>query len=233
MAAVQLADEERRRLITRGNELIEDERRRLSLEIHDELNAALISVRLHANALAAGAADSGDQDARVAAERIAALTDDLYRRARAIVAQLRPEVIDTLGLSGAIEEIVRRFDEAHASCTFTFRVDDDLPHVSEQVAIAAYRMVQEALSNVAKHAEATRCTVSLSRTAWDAGRPAIRLIIADDGRGFVSANHGQGVGLVGMRERAASQSGRFALSTSPETGTQITIELPLDATPAT
>lgn len=229
MRAVQLADAERRRLIARGNELIEEERRRLSLEIHDELNAALISVRLHSNALAAKAADAGDPDTQLAAERIATLTSDLCRRARAIVTQLRPEVIDTLGLPGAIEEMVRRFDEAHADCTFTFVVDGVMPQVPEQVAIAAYRVVQEALSNVAKHAGASRCAVTLQPITFEAGQPGVRVIVADDGRGYdTNAAPSLGIGLIGMRERVASLSGRLSLSSSRERGTVVGIELPLN-----
>lgn len=230
MQAVQSADAERRRLIARGNELIEEERRRLSLEIHDELNAALVSVRLHAQALAAKAAEAGDQDNLLAAERIATLTDELYRRARAIVTQLRPEVIDTLGLPGAIEEMVRRFNEAHANCRFTFRVDGALPHVSEQVAIAAYRVVQEALSNVVKHSEATHCAVTLQALVIDAGRVGIRIAVVDDGRGFdTAATPLHGIGLIGMRERILALSGRLTFSSLPQEGTAVSIDLPLDS----
>jgi two-component system sensor histidine kinase UhpB len=227
MQAVQVADAERRRLIARGNELIEDERRRLSLEIHDELNAALVSVRLHATALAAKAQDSGDVDVQASTERIATLTDDLYRRARAIVSQLRPEVIDTLGLAGAIEEMVRRFDEAAASCRFTFQTDGAVPQVDEQVAITAYRVAQEALSNVAKHSHATRCGIALRAVTLEDGRSGIRLVVSDDGSGFdPEAVPPRSVGLIGMRERVAALSGLFVLSSSPDQGATVTVELP-------
>jgi two-component system, NarL family, sensor histidine kinase UhpB len=227
MQAVQIADAERRRLIARGNELIEDERRRLSLEIHDELNAALVSVRLHATALAAKAQDSGDADVQAGAERIATLTDELYRRARAIVSQLRPEVIDTLGLSGAIEEMVRRFDEVATNCRFTFETDNTVPQVHEQVAIAAYRVAQEALSNVAKHSQASHCSIALQAVTLEDGRSGIRLVVSDDGTGFATeAVPRRGVGLIGMRERVAALSGLFTISSSTDLGTVVTVELP-------
>ena len=227
MQAVQVADAERRRLIARGNELIEDERRRLSLEIHDELNAALVSVRLHATALAAKAQDSGDVEVQASAERIATLTDDLYRRARAIVSQLRPEVIDTLGLAGAIEEMVRLFDEAATSCRFTSQIARPVRQVDEQVAITAYRVAQEALSNVAKHSQATRCNVALRSATLEDGRAGIRLVVSDDGQGFAAdAVPQRGVGLIGMRERVAALSGLLVLSSSADLGTTVTVELP-------
>jgi two-component system, NarL family, sensor histidine kinase UhpB len=228
MQAAQIADAERRRLIVRGNELIEDERRRLSLEIHDELNAVLVSVRLHANTLAEKAIESGDADVQAAADRIATLTDDLYRRARAIVTQLRPEVIDTLGLAGAIEEMVRRFDEADPGCRFTFQADHSVPEVQEAVAIAAYRVAQEALSNVAKHSHATCCTVTLHSLTLEDGRAGIRLVVSDSGHGFAAdAPPADGVGLIGMRERVASLSGSLVLSSSAEQGTTVTVDLPI------
>lgn len=226
MRLAQAADDERRRLIARGNELIEDERRRLSLEIHDELNAALVSVRLQANALAAMASDEGRIDTQQAAERIAVLIDDLYRRARAIVTQLRPEVIDTLGLAGAIEEMVRQFDELHSGCRFNFHDEPGLPTVPEPVAIAAYRVVQEALSNVAKHAQASRCDVALQYDGA-AGQGAIRLVVADNGKGYdTAAASSAGIGLIGMRERVAALSGSLIVSSS-KAGTTVTAELPV------
>jgi two-component system, NarL family, sensor histidine kinase UhpB len=228
MRSAQVADADRRRLIVRGNELIEDERRRLSLEIHDELNAALVSVRLHANTLAAKATESGHTDVQVAANRIATLTDDLYRRARAIVTQLRPEVIDTLGLAGAIEEMVRRFDEADPNCRFTFQVDRSVPQVQEPVAIAAYRIAQEALSNVAKHSRAARCEVTLQALTLEDRRAGIRLVVSDNGHGFdVGAPPADGVGLIGMRERVASLAGSLVLTSSAEQGTTVTVDLPI------
>ena len=230
MQAVQAADAEKRRLIARGNELVEDERRRLSLEIHDELNAALVSVRLHATALAAKAHDSGDADVQASAEWIATLTDDLYQRARAIVSQLRPEVIDTLGLSGAIEEMVRRFDEAGTDCRFVFERDQAVPQVDEQVAIAAYRVAQEALSNVAKHSQATRCSVTLEPVTLEDGWAGIRLVVSDNGQGFAADSlPSRGVGLIGMRERVAALSGQFVLSSPSHAGTVVRVELPINA----
>jgi two-component system, NarL family, sensor histidine kinase UhpB len=226
----QAADDERRRLITRGNELIEDERRRLSLEIHDELNAALVSVRLQADALAGLAADEGRIESQQAAERISGLIDDLYRRARAIVTRLRPEVLDMLGLAGGIEEMVRQFDEIHAGCKFDFRVESGLPSIPEPVAMAAYRVVQEALSNVAKHAKATQCDVVLVHKS-SAGQGAIRMVIADNGKGYdttATSVTSAGIGLIGMRERVAALSGVLSMESSPA-GTIVTAEFPVDS----
>lgn len=226
-SAVQLAqtaDAEKRRLIARGNALIEEERRRISLEIHDDLNAALVSVRLEAVALAARADAEGQSDLRQAAERIAAVTDELYRRARNIVKQLRPEVLDTLGLRGAIEEMVRHFDGLHSGCRFELQIGPDLPSIPEQPSIAAYRVVQEALSNVVKHADATRCTVTLNAIPEDR---SVQLTIVDDGRGFDPGGAHAGIGVIGMRERVDAIGGSIVIESAAGTSTAIIIQLPV------
>lgn len=226
-SAVQLAqtaDAEKRRLIARGNVLVEEERRRIALEIHDDLNAALVSIRLEAAALAAKAHADGQSELREGADRIAAVTDDLYRRARNIVKQLRPEVLDTLGLKGAIEEMVRHFDSVHSGCRFEICIGHDLPLIPEQSSIAAYRVVQEALSNVAKYADATRCTVTLKVTSDEA---SVQLTVADDGRGFDPGARHEGIGLIGMRERADAIGGSMAIESAPDLGTTISLRVPV------
>jgi two-component system sensor histidine kinase UhpB len=220
--AVRAADADKRRLIVQFNERVEEERRRLSLEIHDDLNAALVSVRLQAGALAAD--PESPPEVREAAERIAAVTDEVYSRARRIVKQLRPEIIDTLGLPGAIEEMVRHFDEIHPQCRFVFTAAPDLPALSDQPAIAAYRVVQEALSNVVKHAEASRCEVRMERLEGDGG---IRLTIGDNGKGFATADAAPvGIGIIGMRERIFAIGGSMDIDSAPGRGTTVSIVLP-------
>ena len=221
---LRAADEERRRLISRGNDVVEEERRRISLEIHDDLNAALISVRLQAVALAAQASEDGQPNLRQAAERIAAMTDELYLRARNIVNQLRPEVLDTLGLQGGIEEMVRKFDKLHPACDFELDIDTNLPKLSEPASIAVYRVVQEALSNVVKHSGARHCVVRVGR-AHEA--KDILITVDDDGRGFDLGVTSDGIGLIGMRERMTAVGGSIDVSSSAETGTMVQIRLPL------
>jgi two-component system sensor histidine kinase UhpB len=196
----------------------------LSLEIHDDLNSALVSVRLQASALAASADTDSPTEIRQAAERIAAVVDDLYLRARKIVKQLRPETIDTLGLPGAMEEMVRRFDEIHPKCRFVFTAGPDLPGLSDEAAIAAYRIVQEALSNVVKHADATRCEVHMERSVENG---TIQLIVSDDGRGFTKEDGPQaGIGIIGMRERIAAIGGSLVIDSRPGAGTTMRIAIP-------
>lgn len=223
MERIRLSDVEKGRLIARGNELVEDERRRISTEIHDDLNAVIVSIRMHAESLASAAGDAGQHDMQVAASRIVNLADTIYARARAIIRKLRPEILDALGLKGAVEETVRAFAEADRGCAVELAAGP-LPVLGETVSIAAYRMLQEALSNVAKHASAKHCAVSLRAASGD----RLSLVVEDDGRGFdPSVVVAGGLGLAGMRERAAALGGDVAVQSAPGKGARITITLPM------
>lgn len=224
MNRIRASDEEKGRLIARGNELVEEERRRISAEIHDDLNAVLVTVRMHAEALATLAVETGQHETRTAAARIVQLVDTIYARARAIVRKLRPEIIDALGLAGAVEETVRSFGEIHRNCRFELTAEP-LPSLPESVSIAAYRMLQEALSNVVKHAAAKHCRVTLRST----GNEHVHLTVEDDGCGFaLSPSASSGLGLAGMRERATAMRGTFEVRSSPGIGTRVIITLPIE-----
>lgn len=230
MARLVDADAEKSRLIARGNALVEEERRRISIEIHDQFNATLISLRLHVMALvsmAKGKEASPEQIAGIAASVVKA-TESLYASARHIVKQLRPELIDTLGLAGALEEMVKN-NSVHPSCRFTFRVGEDFPVLKGEAAMPAYRIAQEALSNVVKHAHATRCWVVLDAFPH-AGR--IRLIVGDNGCGFDAQARGDaGMGLLGMRERALAAGGEVLVTSEPRHGTTVSLSLPVCGQP--
>ena len=153
---VRQADAEKRRLIVHSNALVEEDRRRMALEIHDHLGASLISVRLEAAALVAKADAVGDPDMARGARRIFATAESLYTSTRHTVKSLRPEVIDILGLSGALEKTVLTVDKVHPACRFSFNADADLPDLRGEMVMPAYRVAQEALTNVVKHSLVAR-----------------------------------------------------------------------------
>ena len=222
------ADEERRRLIARSNVVVEEERRRIALEIHDHLNAALLFVRLESQRMGRLAALLGSnadaKEIESVADRISATTADLYDAARTITRKLRPEQIDTLGLKGALEEMLRNYRSAHPECRFDFRAPTKFPKLSTELTITAYRVIQEALSNIVKHADASMAAVTLLAKP---SQNDISITIEDDGSGFnVKKRVTSGIGLIGMRERVAAVGGSIKIVSDPNTGTKITIELP-------
>ncbi len=221
--AAREADAEKRRLIAHHNDLIEKERERIAAEIHDGLNASLASVRLLASSIVSKSQGEAQREVAQIAQRISDTTQELYGTVRSLVKQLRPEVIDILGLKGAVEEMVRTYDEADPNCKYTFKVHRDFPDLRGQLAMGAYRAVQEALSNIVKHACASRVTVSLDKDPND-GRP--RMSIEDDGKGFDLAARGNGgLGLIGMRERVAAVGGSMNIDSRVGSGTRITLWL--------
>ena len=230
--AAKQSDTERRRLIARGNASIEEERRRLAIEIHDQLNATLVFAQMQTARIRSLAEHIGVGDAHAIkgeidaiADELARTTGELYTAARNIVRSLRPEVIDTLGLTKALEELVRQYDRAHEACAFTLVAPGDFPTLRGAAAMTAYRVVQEALSNVVKHSNATSATVKIARA--DRAN-AMQVSVIDDGVGFDAQRASDsGIGLIGMRERIHNAGGEIKIESS-DSGTMVTFELPID-----
>jgi len=202
--------------------VLDEERRHIAGEIHDTVNAAMIVIRLHAGRIVSQAAADGHADIENRARLILAAADQAYTGMRRLSRRLRPEALDTLGLGGAIEALVRELDAAHSTCRFEFERATPDPTHPPKVATTAYRVTQEALSNSAKHAQAGLVRVTL---AAEPGPRYLRITIVDNGRGFDS-NQGAtgGLGLRGMRERVAACGGQLTLD-SDSTGTRITVVL--------
>jgi len=225
------ADADKRKLIQKVNSIIEDERKSIAVEIHDELNASLIAARLEAQSIGALAARATpgpeiDEIGRKA-QAITKLALDLYANGRRLVRRLRPEVLDMLGLHGAVEEMVRHYDSS--GCSFEFHGEGDFSKLSNELAISAYRIVQEALSNVMKHSHATSAQV---RMVLDEGAQTLRILVADDGNGFDPASVSEGIGIIGMRERVYAVHGTMDVRSRPGGGTVVAFTLPLNASAA-
>ncbi|WP_313704917.1 ATP-binding protein [Massilia sp.] len=221
------ADADKRKLIQKVNSIIEDERKSIAVEIHDELNASLIAVRLEAQSigmLAAKAVASAEvEEIRAKAQAITRLALDLYANGRRLVRRLRPEVLDMLGLHGAVEEMLRHYDSG-SGCRFAFHSEGDFSRLGNELAISAYRIVQEALSNVMKHAQASNAEVTL---ALDDAHEVLRIVVEDDGQGFDPAVSSEGIGIIGMRERVYALHGTMDVRSAPRRGTTVEITLPL------
>ena len=222
------ADAEKRKLIQKVNSILEDERKSIAIEIHDELNASLIAARLESQSIhhLAGQVEPSPaiDEIRRKSQAITKLTLDLYASGRRLVRRLRPEVLDMLGLHGAVEEMIRHYDETHPGCSFEFRSDGDFTGLENELAISAYRIVQEALSNVLKHAGASRARVTL---IVDEPDRILHIEIADDGVGFSVNGASSGIGIIGMRERVVALGGTISFSSGSNEGTIVEIDLPL------
>ena len=229
------ADAEKRRLIQKINSIVEDERKSIAIEIHDELNASLIAARLESQRILhlSGKVEVNEIEREKLAEiqerarAIIKLTLDLYASGRNLVRRLRPEVLELLGLQGAIEEMLRYLNAAPSACHFSFQAKGDFSQLPSDLAISAYRIIQEALSNVVKHASAKQVDIALELVDAD---NYLLIRIDDNGAGFDMGATSSGIGIAGMRERVAAFDGEFSLESTPGAGTHLTIHLPL--TPA-
>jgi two-component system sensor histidine kinase UhpB len=226
------ADGDKRKLIQKVNSIVEDERKSIAIEIHDELNASLIAARLESQSIANMAAKlpTGPEVDEIArkSQAITKLTLDLYASGRRLVRRLRPEVLDMLGLHGAVEEMIRLYDEGQGQCSFEFQSKGDFSRLESDLAISAYRVVQEALSNIMKHSTATRARVMLTLSEED---KRLYIEVSDNGAGFdpntATSKTASGIGIIGMRERVYALSGTIVITSEPGKGATIAITLPL------
>lgn len=196
----------------------EEERRRISRELHDETGQALMVLRFHLEMLAG---DSGSEEHKAKIHESLELLDRTIEGLRRTIAQLSPRILEELGLVAAIRRQVELLTR-HTELTANLDVPEDLRWLDHDVAVAIYRSIQEALHNIAKHSRATTFSVRLRTTG---GR--VSLQIADDGVGFSPRGaHLRGFGLTGMRERTAALGGSMKVRSDPTNGTRIQISFP-------
>ncbi len=215
--AVDLAQRVSRDAVRRVVEAQELERARLARELHDETGQALASILLGLRSLEQSL-DSESALARVAAVR--ELVVSTLHDVRRLAVELRPAALDDFGLAAAIERLVETYREDDTTAV-DLEIQMGAGRLPADVETTLYRIVQEALTNITKHADATRISVLLTRTP----RAAV-LVVEDDGRGFDSENAAHGLGLTGMRERVALVGGRLRVETG-SAGTTIAVEIPL------
>jgi signal transduction histidine kinase len=217
--AVDLSERIAQDSFRRAVEAQELERRRLARELHDETGQALTSILLGLKALEERMADPAS---RAAAEELRELVVSTLQDVRRLAVELRPSALDDFGLVAALERLTASFTEQTGiSVDFqTALADERLPG---EVETALYRIVQESLTNVVKHARARRVSILLARKGG-----TVKAVVEDDGQGFDEATQtGDGYGLVGMRERLALLGGRLEVESGRDAGTTIAAEVPV------
>jgi two-component system, NarL family, sensor kinase len=197
----------------------EEERRRLRRDLHDGLGPTLASIALGLQlARDEHRRDPTAQDALLG--RLTAETQRCIAEIRRLAYELRPPALDEFGLVPALREQAAHLNGAADGLVVSMQAPNELPALPAAVEVAAYRITLEALTNVARHAHARRCTVSLMVDG------ALELVVVDDGLGLSSEHHA-GVGLASMRERAAELGGTCSVERLPAGGTRVRAQLPL------
>jgi signal transduction histidine kinase len=207
------------RLSARLMEVQEQERRRLSRELHDDVGQALSAIKLE---LAAVEQKAGDSSLTGRLSEARAMTDQALQAVRDVSRLLHPSMLDDLGLTDTVEWYLKAFSK-RSQVRSDLAVEGTIGRLPPDVALCAYRVIQEATTNIARHADAASCRVAI------ASRPdSLEVVVEDDGLGFDPDQVGhRGLGLVSIRERVAGLGGHMALDSRPGRGTRLLIELPL------
>ena len=234
------AEEESRKLLDENRFLTrqslavqESERRHLSRELHDELGQCITAIQADASIISERAPDC-DPRMATSASAIQDVASRIYEVVHSMMLRLRPVILDDLGLVDTLNEEVGAWCARQPETVCDLSIQGDLSGLDEDASITLYRVTQECLTNVAKHARAHHVSIRLAANRCEAvdadgdvTDACIRLVIQDDGVGMEKQTRGAGLGLIGMRERVESLNGCFSLDSSPGNGTTIRVDLPL------
>ena len=216
--------EDLERLSARLVDAQEQERRQLARELHDEVGQALTAVKMDIG-IALRSADH--LRVRTALTEASELTETTLRGVRDLSQLLHPSALDDFGLPTTLATYLRSFSQRTGIQAHLIETVED--RLTPEIEVGVYRIVQEALHNVARHSEATSCTVSLNT-----GDDMLHLVIEDNGRGLRTTEPHRvrrGLGLIGMRERAQALGGTFRIGGRPGGGTRISVALPMVRAP--
>ena len=201
----------------------EEERKRISRELHDETGQALTSLIVSMRVLANKAADEKQRELLLSAREVAA---GILLDIRNMAVELRPTALDDLGLAAAVRKYVANFQERFG-IMIGFQVDSGINELAVDLSVTLYRIVQESLANAARHSGATAIEISLERQPGQ-----VLLRIADNGQGMPDgelerAARANRLGIYGMRERVELCGGEFHLESKVGAGTTILVTIPL------
>lgn len=203
----------------------EDERRRIAREIHDGLGQMLTAIKFNLEIFEDTISAGEEEQKRI--DDMKGLLDSVMKEARELSYNLMPSVLDDFGLAPALQLLSEQFAN-RTNVKVMFQSHGLTERLDPQIEIGLYRIAQESLNNVAKHAEATEITLQVIRHS-----NGVRLVIEDNGKGILRhqdiehATAKGGMGLVSMRERAASFGGTITIDSSPGRGTLIAVDIPL------
>ena len=206
----------------------EDERRRLARELHDGVGHSLTAL-IHLVAQASAALVERPDEARERLDRARAVAQTTLQETRALSRLLRPQILDDLGLEAALRWLARSFHDDHRLAV-SLDFDQPFPAVDDDLATLVFRVTQESLSNIAKHAEANNVEIALRQRA-----SCLTLSIRDDGRGcdpekaLRAGSEGRSSGLGGMRDRVRLFGGALRIDSQIDAGCSVSAQFPLSA----
>lgn len=208
--------------------LQESERRHLARELHDELGQWLTAIQAEAGAICSSSGAKSEPKILANAQAIGRSAVEVQSVIRRMLRRLRPSLLDELGLTESLQELAIQWRQHHPKIVCDLELDDDLGDLPESLNITLYRLVQEALTNIANHAQASHVKVRLRRISGETSAPEhLLLTVQDDGKGMDPKRPVKGLGMLGMRERVIASGGEFMSYSEPGQGLCIEIRLPL------
>jgi two-component system, NarL family, sensor histidine kinase UhpB len=228
---VQQAEQEleQNRQLTRAiQSRLEEERRSIARELHDELGQCVTAIKTIGTAISNRARESAP-DTHENAQTIVSVASHIYDVVHGIIRQLRPTALDHLGLSETLRDTVSAWRERHPDIACDLRLEGTLEGLGETINITVYRIVQECLTNVARHAVATRSTIDVARRNDPQRGDVVEVTVRDNGKGFAQQLEREATrfGLIGMRERVQALDGEFRIDSSPGEGVMVTAIIPV------
>ena len=218
---------ENRKLAQEYLRVQEFERKHMARELHDELGQYLNAIKLDAVAIS----ESHGADAQLSVATSLSIirsVDHVHAAVSDMIRRLRPVGLDELGLAAAIENCVDHWRLRLPDTRFSLTIRGDLHSVHESLTLTLYRLIQEGLTNIYKHAAARQVDIAVARRESDhAGADQLMLTLVDDGRGMDPRAPTSGFGLSGMRERVEMAGGTFQLQSAPGRGLSFTVTLPV------
>ena len=224
MAGVlELSREQNRHLTQLSLAIQEEERRHLARELHDEMGQSISAIKAVAASIDKR---SNDEKIKSSIATITEISSRIYSVVRGMMKRLHPVVLDELGLIPALRDVIDDWNTHHEDtfCHFEL-IENNLNHLSRDVSITVYRLIQECLNNVAKHANAEDVYIRLSSTRGE----TLELTIKDNGQGFDKNQQSTSLGLTGMRERVEALNGFYEIESTSGNGVSIQVTLPLSS----
>ncbi len=213
------AEQENRALTQHSLDILETERKQLAQELHDELGQSLTAIKIMAIT-----ANRKESEIKPMTEAIAGLCDNLINVVRTMMHQLHPLVLTELGLKAALEDLITHWESKCPGLRIDLDCPDAIDRVGQKISIQVFRVIQECLTNIVRHADATEASVLLEME--DVGKNCLRLTVKDNGKGCPADQLKNGFGLLGMKERIQSLDGDFAIHSPPQGGMEMSANIP-------
>lgn len=218
------ASAENQRLAQQYVDIQENERKALARDLHDELGQYLNAIKLDAVSIREAASEPSVVDPT--AQAMIANIDRMYGVVTGLIRQLRPVGLDDLGLTAALEHCVNEWRLRLPQAAIAMTISGDFENMAETSGLVIYRLVQEALTNIARHSAATKVDIRITAGCSATPNAITEILIADNGRGADMTTPRSGLGLVGMRERVSALGGSIVLSSERGAGFQVMASVP-------